>query len=624
MSPRDQHTNGEANGRSNAVSEILLPRSACESGDPGAIVAANVRFLNALMGQGTYRPDELPINAMRSYHIDYYMTQVNNGGHGQFVGNSGWGEQTIRNISAGLRAMGAGPYTDIFDDLRRLMERDPDRANRIAAGGRFGEIDPAIKVLDDRFFTLNRTNPLSDTNARWLRSLPELCIIPDKDYPRRLETLVDANLMRQQRLSERRGTSLDTALLDRFTVAGRLLCAKAQCLPILSIGAGDPALTAPDGREAIGWHITTGKGRQVLFLFDNIALLCEPRLADGRPVTDEVVAAFKQDVEAGKMDEGALWAGIKTIETARIEMDLVHDAIEAARKWPVVKIADALLAKLPDGDTLKNVFAYVKHPSGQWIWAVETDKRLATFGITGDAIGLFDPAMKPLAKLSAEELRSIVPGVPAFASAPPPDVQPQIAPTGNSARPREREGHPGTVAIDAFLAKTVQRYARLGFFLSVVMLFLFGLTLNSIVGILLAVFVLAMEIYGIVKLRKRTAAFFNDPATLRSPEVAWLSGQLRTVRLATFAGLGFMTGAALVGVGLASNGILELIFGEVPTFSLSGLKIQSSILVVLGALALIIVGYTYGIRLWAKRKVSVWNRTQAGPNMFAAPPRDGA
>ena len=322
MSPNDQQKNGEVNGGNAAVSEILLPRSACENGDPGAIVSANIRFLNALMDQGTFRPEELPINAMRSYHIDYYMTQVNNGGHGQFVANSRWGEQTIRNISAGLRAMGAGPYTDIFDDLRRLIEGNPGRASRIAAGGGLGELDPAIKTLDDRFLTLSRTNPLSAINARWLHSLPELRIVPDTDYPKRLDALVESNLLRQQRSSECRRGSLDLALLDPFTVAARLLCVKAQCLPMLNIGKGDPALTAPDGRQALGWHITTGKGRRVLFLFDNIALLCEPRLADGRPMNEQAIAAF---------DQGA-GPGIRTIETARVGMDLVRDAVDTAKK----------------------------------------------------------------------------------------------------------------------------------------------------------------------------------------------------------------------------------------------------------------------------------------------------
>ncbi len=612
MSSKGQQKNGEVSGGNAAISEILLPRSACENGNPGAIVSANIRFLNALMDQGTFRHEELPINAMRSYHIDYYMTQVNNGGHGQFVTNSRWGEQTIRNISAGLRAMGAGPYTDIFDDLRRLIEGDPDRASRIAAGGGLGELDPVIKTLDDRFFTLNRANPLSAINARWLRSLPELRVVPDHDFPKRVDALVESNLLRQQRLAERNSSSLDLALLDPFTVAGRLLCVKAQCLPILTIGAGDPALNTPNGRQALGWHITTGKGRRVLFLFEDIALLCEPRLADGRLLDDAAIAAFDQKAEAG----------IRTVEIARVEMDLVRDAIDTAKKWPVVMLANALLARLPDGDTLKNVFAYTKHPSGQWIWAVETDKRLATFGMAGDGIGLFDPAMKPLARLSAAEMRSIAPDLPTSSTASRPHAPPEPVPRRDTAQPRRRQERSRTMAVDTFLTKTVQRYARLGFFLSIVVLFLFNFGFSSVVGTLLAAFVLALEVYGVVKLRHRTAAFFNDPAAWNSPDIAWLSRQLRTFRLAAFAGVGVAAGAALVGIGLSSNDIFRVIFGEVPTFAVNGVKVQSSIVVVPAMLALIIAGYAIGIRQWAKRKLAAWTRTQARPNTLAEPRRD--
>ena len=104
------------------------------------------------MHEAKFRRDELPQDALRAFHVDYYIGQVNNGGHGQFAHNSGWDEYVLRDIGDGLAAIGPAAAAEIFKSLQTYAVREPVRFQRALEAGGFGEIDPFIETLDQRFF----------------------------------------------------------------------------------------------------------------------------------------------------------------------------------------------------------------------------------------------------------------------------------------------------------------------------------------------------------------------------------------------------------------------------------------------------------------------------------------
>ncbi|WP_461331769.1 DMP19 family protein [Bradyrhizobium diazoefficiens] len=53
------------------------------------LTEAVVYYVNEIQRVGVYKGRELPAVAMQAYHADYYLAQVNNGGHSQFIGNTG-------------------------------------------------------------------------------------------------------------------------------------------------------------------------------------------------------------------------------------------------------------------------------------------------------------------------------------------------------------------------------------------------------------------------------------------------------------------------------------------------------------------------------------------------------
>ena len=66
---------------------VVVSAESVASADPAEIIHSNIAFVNALFAEQV-RPEEIASDALRSYHVDYYLAQVENGGFSQFVYNS--------------------------------------------------------------------------------------------------------------------------------------------------------------------------------------------------------------------------------------------------------------------------------------------------------------------------------------------------------------------------------------------------------------------------------------------------------------------------------------------------------------------------------------------------------
>lgn len=392
------------------VTRICVSSAAQASKDPARIVGEVVEFVNALLHQGAYLRHELPVNAMRVCHADYYLAQVAKGGHGQFLADCGWEAAIIQDITDGLKAMHAVPYNQIFADLRRLVEGDKRRLKAVCEKRLGDALDAELKALDDRFFAQDPYAVFAPIIAAWVRRLPELEAVEDGDYGQRLQQLVASNPQRQARMAAREREVLTAQLRDPLRVAAQLLCVKGRCLPLQGIGGGDPAAVAPDGREGTGWLLQTGEGRMVAFMFSDLAYLCDTELPDGRKLTNEVMQELQTKLNGANPDREVLTqlAKVTHQEVASLPVRDVTSAIEAAQRLPVVAMATLLCARLGTDEQVRDVFACVQDGAGEWLWTVVTDKRAGLFSAGGDEIVLNDLDMQPLATITAREAREAV------------------------------------------------------------------------------------------------------------------------------------------------------------------------------------------------------------------------
>ncbi|WP_042776942.1 DMP19 family protein [Sinorhizobium fredii] len=109
-----------------------------------------VNFVNYLLSGGFYRLQSLPPYLVQMYHADFYVTQIENGGHSQFVHNCGTKAQTIfESAEAGLAAMGSCGTCKPGTGARRVGRHNPSKAS--AQTGLTGGRDPALDALDEAF-----------------------------------------------------------------------------------------------------------------------------------------------------------------------------------------------------------------------------------------------------------------------------------------------------------------------------------------------------------------------------------------------------------------------------------------------------------------------------------------
>src|SRR5713226_504547 len=99
--------------------DAVVVADACfRSDEPGEIVESNISFLNALFEE-YLTAEEVSADALRSYCVDYYLAQVNNGGFSQFVYNSRWSPQVVSFVREGLQAMEAKLHLEVFEEGAR-------------------------------------------------------------------------------------------------------------------------------------------------------------------------------------------------------------------------------------------------------------------------------------------------------------------------------------------------------------------------------------------------------------------------------------------------------------------------------------------------------------------------
>ena len=248
---------------------VVVARGSYDSDDPEEIVASNVEFVNALFVEHL-RPDEIARDALRSYYVDYYLAEVNNGGFSQFVYNSRWSEAAVALVREGLQAIGAKRHLALFEKGAQLVAGFGEaRLKAYFQSEYFGENADRdeLNAPDDEFFALAREEDLVALNAAWLRQLPHLAVLTfeemNEEAHRRGQALPD----REERVA--------AALANepRYKKLIRALCARAGH-QLDRVTAGDPSHVF-EGTPTLAWHFLTDRGHHHMIDAGNKAIMFE-------------------------------------------------------------------------------------------------------------------------------------------------------------------------------------------------------------------------------------------------------------------------------------------------------------------------------------------------------------
>jgi hypothetical protein len=245
------------------------------------VVSSNIEVVNALFGEHL-RADEIAPDALRSYYVDYYLAQVENGGFSQFVYNSHWSPVMNGFIREGLAAMRAMRHLALFNESAALVEKlGAERLPTFLEGELFGTnpTRDALNINNDRFYALTETEDLIALNAAWLRSLPGLKVMTAAE--------ITAEIARRGAALPDREERMRAALENepRYLKLIRALIAKAGH-ELSRVTAGDPN-HQHNGQRVLAWHFLTDKGHHYMVDADGKAVMFN---GDTKKVVTEIEA----------------------------------------------------------------------------------------------------------------------------------------------------------------------------------------------------------------------------------------------------------------------------------------------------------------------------------------------
>jgi len=265
------------------------------SGSDAETVDANVAVVNT-MYQELLGAEEIAPNALRSYFVDFYLTQSLGGGFAQYVFTAPDREELDAYIREGLEGMGAAGHVDLFnrtvEAFDSLSEEEADiyldGAADAGDDGGLPERVQAMEDLDAEFESLLETEDIVALNAAWLRGQEGLLVLDDDELTAHIAKRVAALPDLEARRAEAEEEALENA--PEFEVINRELCDIAG-YELQKITMGDPNYEH-NGETVLAWRFSTDHGDFLMIEDGEEAFMLNPD-------TKEIVAA----VEFEELDE---------------------------------------------------------------------------------------------------------------------------------------------------------------------------------------------------------------------------------------------------------------------------------------------------------------------------------
>lgn len=265
---------------------VVLTTGSIEATDE-EVVDANVLVVDA-MHRELLQTDEMSPVAIRSYYVDFYLTQSLEGGFAQYVVTSLDREETDTLVRDGMASMGATAHLDLFNRTAEAFDNlSEEDAERYLDGALDDDEEPtegvrALEELDGEFEELLETENITALNAAWLRGQEGLLVLDEDELAAHIERLVAQIPDLAQRQAKADAEALEDA--PDFEIIIRELCTIAG-YALQKITMGDPNYLH-QGEKTLAWHFSTDHGDFIMVEDGDEAFMIDP-------TTQEIVAAVE-------------------------------------------------------------------------------------------------------------------------------------------------------------------------------------------------------------------------------------------------------------------------------------------------------------------------------------------
>lgn len=227
------------------------------------------------------KPGEYPYAAWLTSVLNYYVGQVNNGGHDQWIANLRFNDLWIDATGFGLRLMELDAFHAIWSDYERYARSEKTRTGLRERWG-FGPRDDASGRVDTDFFQLGSIRMMEGV-ASWLWAQPCIREMEPSEIAAEKKHVLDSNTQRDARIAEQ---ALERERNDLLAVIVRELCRKANVTPKgVLLGDQLPTVRRTGAGPELTWGVHTDKGQFLIDIHPPRALFGQPKavLVDFRP-----------------------------------------------------------------------------------------------------------------------------------------------------------------------------------------------------------------------------------------------------------------------------------------------------------------------------------------------------
>lgn len=151
--------------------KIIVSENGFNSPEMQDIINSNIAVINLMREEGV-KDEDIHEDALTSYYLDYYTTQVNSDGFAKFVHESGWNEDLNTMLEKAFEKVGSQEHLDFFlaqtEKIDALTRKEFDGF----MDQEFGKSPVKATIDDDAYFEIPQG--LVALNANWLKNHPDL------------------------------------------------------------------------------------------------------------------------------------------------------------------------------------------------------------------------------------------------------------------------------------------------------------------------------------------------------------------------------------------------------------------------------------------------------------------
>jgi hypothetical protein len=371
------------------VATVILPRSAAEAEHNGEdayrLTEAIISYVNDMQQVGVYAAHELPAKAMQAYHADYYLAQVNNGGHSQFIHNCGeqW-PTVVADALAGLEAMGALEQHRILMEAAAWVHAHPEAAGE--QDGFSTRAEP-LDEFDERFYAAEGETPMTALAASWIAGWPEVRVVADDAYARAIDELAAINPHLGPRRIWQTTAALRHQMNDSLQISIAVACGAVAPEPEAKVApVRGGAYYEIDGRQQLAFSVETDKGWRLCVADEAGARLYDFKWNPDRKLEDI-------------LKEGSPRPGARL---AAVGADTIERFAAVAHATQAAEAIDLLLrtAKLDPAATL--TASRLQDDGATWIAVIGQRRVVAT--VSRHGADLTEPNGMPLLSVTKAEI----------------------------------------------------------------------------------------------------------------------------------------------------------------------------------------------------------------------------